>query len=299
MESARLLVIILHFGCVKDTVECLDSLQVVTQPLDIFVVNNGPDESVEKVLKAKHSNIIYRHAGIETGFAAGNNIGLRFSLDHSYRYSLLLNNDVVAEHDFVRPLIHTLSSDSTTAMAGPAIYVYDNKEQLWSCGGKIRWWSGGLGGVTTVSHPNLEEVDVDYLPGACILVRNKALETIGLLSEEYFLGVEEAEWAVRARRAGFRVVACPKSVLLHKVGVSSGYSSELVYNAVRNRFLFLRRNLPIVISHLLIFCVLINEIRKHRRHRWACWRAFADHLKYRKIERSHLDRVRRYAERAL
>jgi GT2 family glycosyltransferase len=293
MNGAKTLAIILHFGSIEDTLECLDSIQrSVTSLIDIFVVNNGPDKEVESILRASHPKLLYRHAGLEVGFSAGNNIGLRFSLEHGYHYSLLLNNDIVAEKDFLKPLTDLLEMDPMIAMAGPAIYWYDNREQLWSCGGWINRWSGRLAGETCLDRFNGEPRDVDYLPGACILARNSALERIGCLSEEYFLGVEEADWAIRARRAGFTVVAHPKSVLLHKVGLSSRYTPELIYNGIRNRFLFLRRQFPIPLSSILTLCVFVNELRKDARHGWVYWRALRDHYRYGSIRRSHLESVR-------
>ena len=122
------------------------------------------------------------------------------------------------------------------------MYFCNHKEQLWSCGGWIRWWSGHVGGITDLGQLRSDVADVDYLPGACILVRNSALGKIGLMSEEYFLAYEEADWAIQARRARFRVVACAKSVLLHKGGISSRFTPELTYNSFRNRFLFFRRH---------------------------------------------------------
>src|ERR1700720_1319741 len=132
MGDAKTLIIILHFGSIDDTLACLDSLRrAIVSHFDVFVVNNGPDTEVESVLKAKHPDIIYHNAGLETGFAAGNNIGLRFSVEHGYRYSLLLNNDTIAERDFLQPLARLLDQDPTIAMAGPAIYYYNSKERLW------------------------------------------------------------------------------------------------------------------------------------------------------------------------
>ena len=103
MSSSRTLVIILHFGSVSDTIECIDSLRRVVAPqFDIFVVNNGPDTTVEATLKSRYPDIVYRQAGVNTGFAAGNNIGLRFAMEHGYRYSLPINNDTVARLNKVR-----------------------------------------------------------------------------------------------------------------------------------------------------------------------------------------------------
>jgi GT2 family glycosyltransferase len=293
MATAETLVLILHFGSIEDTLACLDSLRrSVVSPFDVFVVNNGPDKEVESILKAKHPNVIYHNAGLETGFAAGNNIGLRFGLERGYRYSLLLNNDTIAEQDFLQPLTQIMEKDRSIAMAGPAMYFYNNKEQLWSCGGWIRWWSGHVGSITDLKQLRSDATDVDYLPGACILVRNSALEKIGLMREEYFLGYEETDWAIEARRARFRVVACVKSVLFHKVGVSSRFTPELIYNSFRNRFLFFRRQFPVLFGWFLTVCVLASGLRKSSLVRRLRWRAFRDHVKYSHIRRSHLDAVK-------
>ena len=293
MATAETLVIILHFGSIEDTLACVDSLRrSIVSPFDVFVVNNGPDKEVESILKAKHPNVIYHNAGLETGFAAGNNIGLRFSLERGYRYSLLLNNDTIAERDFLQPLTRIMGKDGSIAMAGPAMYFYNDKEQLWSCGGWIRWWSGHVGGMTDIGQLPWDPADVDYLPGACILVRNSALGKIGLMSEEYFLAYEETDWAIQARRARFRVVACAKSVLFHKGGVSSRFTPELTYNSFRNRFLFFRRQYRVPLSWFLTVCVLASGLRKNSLARRLCWRAFKDHCKYRHIRRCHLDAVR-------
>jgi len=293
MDNPRTLIIVLHYGSIEDTLACLDSLRrSVVSPFDLFVVNNGPDKEVESILKAKHPDVVYHNAGLETGFAAGNNIGLRFSLERGYRYSLVLNNDTIAEQDFLRPLTQVMEKDRSIAMAGPAMYFYNNKEQLWSCGGWICEWSGHISGISDLGQLSSDAADVDYLPGACILVRNSALGKIGLMCEEYFLAYEEADWAIQARRARFKVVACAKSVLLHKGGVSSRFTPELIYNSFRNRFLFFRRQFRVPISWLLTICVLLNGLRKNALSRRLRWRAFQDHFKYHDIRRSHLDAVR-------
>lgn len=293
MGGAKTLIVILHFGSLEDTLACLDSLRrSVVSPFDAFVVNNGPDRDVESILKTEYPGIIYRNAGLETGFAAGNNIGLRFSLEHGYDYSLLLNNDMIAEQDFLQPLTRLLDQNPTIAMAGPAIYYNNNKERLWSCGGWMNRWSGAIAGESSLDHLDGEQPDVDYLPGACILVRNDLLGKIGLMPEEYFLGMEEADWAIRTRRAGFRVVACPQSVVLHKVGISSRLTPELIYNGFRNRFLFLHRQFLIPVNWFLTACVLVSGLQKHSLNRRLCWRAFKDHCRYRTIRRSHLEKVR-------
>src|SRR5438309_8746485 len=91
---------------------------------------------------------------------------------------------------------------------------------------------------------------------------------------------------------GFRVVACRKSVLFHKVGISSRFTPELIYNGLRNRFLFFRRQFPAPLSSILTFCVFINAVREHWEDRRICCRALKDHWRYSTIRRDHLESVR-------
>src|SRR5438105_11110010 len=133
MNNAETLVIILHFGSIEDTLACLESLRrSVVSPFDVFVVNNGPDKEVESILKASHPDVIYNNAGLETGFAAGNNIGLRSSLERGYRYSLLLNNDTIEEQDFLHPLRQVMERDRSIAMDVVALDFFINNVQLCS-----------------------------------------------------------------------------------------------------------------------------------------------------------------------
>ncbi|MGI8820712.1 MAG: glycosyltransferase [Chthoniobacterales bacterium] len=293
MTEGQTLIVILHFGTINDTVECLRSLECfLSSPFDVLVINNGPDADVEPQLRTACPDVIYREAGVETGFAAGNNIGLKLSLAQGYCYTLLLNNDTVAEQDFLLPLIDILERIPEVAMAGPAMYHYDNPAHLWSCGGWINRWSGSMAGNRTMDSSLPPLSDVDYLPGACVLVRNESLGSIGLLSEEYFLGVEEADWACQARRLGFRVVASSDSILLHKVGVSSRFTPELIYNSFRNRFLFLRRQFRFPLRLLLPIALLGRRLFADPAERTLCLRAFWDHCKYESIRREHLEAVK-------
>jgi hypothetical protein len=63
-------------------------------------------------------------------------------------------------------------------------------------------------------------VDVDWLSGACLLVRRTAWEQVGLLDERFFLFWEDADWCLRFRRYGWRVCYVPSAAGTHVIGVS-------------------------------------------------------------------------------
>ena len=83
-----------------------------------------------------------------------------------------------------------------------------------------------------------EPYDVDYLPGAAILCRLTVWDLVGGLPEKYYLGFEEAEFALRIKKLKYRVVVHPEAQILHKVGMSSDPQPMYIYNGIRSRMKF-------------------------------------------------------------
>ena len=81
-----------------------------------------------------------------------------------------------------------------------------------------------------------------YLTGCCLLARRAVWEKVGLLDERYFIYAEDADWCLRARRAGFALLFVPTARLWHKVSASSGAASPWkIYQRLRaNLTLFAR-----------------------------------------------------------
>jgi GT2 family glycosyltransferase len=81
---------------------------------------------------------------------------------------------------------------------------------------------------------------VDFVSGCAMLVKVAVLQQVDMLDERFFAYFEEAEWCVRARRAGFIVVNVPNAKIWHKIPLDARDSSPLVhYYMTRNRLLFL------------------------------------------------------------
>lgn len=78
-----------------------------------------------------------------------------------------------------------------------------------------------------------------------MLIRHAVLSKVGLLSEDYFFGVEEWEFSVRARRAGFKLFYVPGFLGAHEAdGSHWNYDPKFVYNSYRNKLIFQQSHLP-------------------------------------------------------
>lgn len=179
------------------------------------------------------------------GFAEGNNIGIRYALKAlNPGYVLLLNNDTVVDKEFLGELVKVAGSDKTAGAVGSAIYLYHKPKTIQSLGGKINMWIGRRRPITKIEENDSGIVEVDYVSGACILVKREVIENVGLLDEEYFTYVEDVDWCFRIKRKGYKVYSSIKSLIWHKGSASTGggYNSFVIYHIFRNNFLFMRKN---------------------------------------------------------
>ena len=292
-NGGKTLIIVLHYQSYEDTYACLSSLKNIPgDGFDIMLINNGMGKNIETDIRRDFPTVRCFSLEENMGFAVANNIGLQTSLQEGYGFSLLLNNDVVVDLHFLGILRDVMETDEKIAIAGPAIYYYDRRDSLWAMGGWITLWKANVGGNINLDINNCPPYfDVDYLPGTCILIRNRALERMGMLPEEYFLAFEEVEFAIKAKKNGYRVLACRDSKIYHKVGMSSQRPPKYQYNSMRNRFLFLKRNIGRPFNHIAPLLLFLMMMLKGGFPRRLILVAFADHLKSDRIRREDLIRI--------
>lgn len=195
------------------------------------------------------------------GFAGGNNLGLRYAgLQSDFTYAWLLNNDTVVSRDALSELVLRMALQPEIGMCGSTLCLYDQPSRIQAMGGAfycswlaLPWHLGRLKRIgCDVDAPRIEK-KMDYVIGASMLVSQRFVREIGLMSEEYFLFYEELDWAERSRGV-FSLAYAPKSIVYHKVGKTIGTSSDprkksylCDYYTIRNRILFTRKFFPLAL----------------------------------------------------
>ena len=233
MNAAKTLCIVLHYGPEQYTVECLKSLFESDAPLEIVVVDNDPAQNFI-IPKCWTNKVTLIKTGAFKGFAEANNIGAS-KLNYEHHSILILNNDTTVEKGAITTLRTVLEHDGIGAV-GPCMFYGSDNNKIWACGGVINKFRLRVGGLK--EKKNRDFYDVDYLPGAAILCRPDVWNTVGGLSERYYLAYEEAEFALELRKYNWRVVVAPESKIIHHVGMSSQVYPKYIYNGVRNRIRF-------------------------------------------------------------
>lgn len=218
--------------------------------------------------------VILIETGVNLGFAAGNNVGLRYALMRAdFAYAWLLNNDTVVARDALRRLVERMNQRPEAGMCGSTLLYYGHPTVVQAMGGSIysRWTARGghigLGDVSSKIPPaDRVESQMKYVLGASMLVSRNFIEHIGLMNESYFLYFEEIDWATRAKDK-FALAYAPRSIVYHKEGGSIGTAVERSkrspmseYYAARSSLLFSRRYsraaIPVVVSLLLFRSIL-------------------------------------------
>ena len=287
--APKVYIVVLNFRAKEDTVGCLLSLRGLTyRPFEVIVVDNasgdGSLEFVEREVRDKVSfPVHFLQSPRNDGFAAGNNIGLRFALARNdARYFWLLNNDTEVAPGSLTALVDAAEGDRRSARKvgqyGAKLLYHDQPDTIQAVGGRYNPWLG-----VTQEIGNLEQdrgqydqapPDADILIGASIFVTDRFLAETGLLGEDYFLYYEEHDWAVRGRRGGWQLCVVPGCVVYHKHGASIGggrdrgnKSALSDFYAMRNRLLFTARYYPWCLPTVYVGLLGV-ALRRVRRGQW-------------------------------
>jgi len=258
----KVAIIVLNWNGIDDTSECLESLKKITYPnYEVVVVDNGSDGEDVRILKEKFGDYIHIIENDKNyGFAEGNNIGIRYALSaFEPAYFLLLNNDTIVAPDLLSELIKIAESDDRIGIIGPKIYYQNFKGRnnvIWFAGGKIRWWRRCVYqhvGKDDDDRPEYQNTsEVDLVSGAAMMLKRRTINELSLLNPQYFLGAEDVEYCIRARKRGLKVVYVPSAKVWHKVGKSKERRAP-GFEFICNHYRLVRNNFSIYVYFYQLF----------------------------------------------
>jgi GT2 family glycosyltransferase len=241
----KIFIIILNYNGADVIKKCLASVLKVDYPdFEVVVVDNDSTDGSLEIAKANFSKAHFIKNEANLGFAAGNNIGIRFALERMADYVLLLNNDTEVEKDFLTKLVSVAEADEKIGIASPVIFSGANR-QIWYSGGGIRWLK------MKTSHANnasiAESYETDFITGCAMLVKAAVFKGIGLLDEDYFLYWEDADFSLRAKRAGFKNMVVAGAWVYH-FEKSEGNLKNKTYWLVVSGLIFFKKNAPVILK---------------------------------------------------
>jgi GT2 family glycosyltransferase len=246
-------IVVLSWNGRDDTLACLRSLRAVDWPrLDVICVDNGSADGSAAAVRGQFPEVRLIENGSNLGFAGGNNVGIRAALERGADWVLLLNNDATLARDAVRELDAAARARPRAGVLGGKVLFADPPDQVWFAGQRFNaalGYSGRPRGYRKPDGPRYSQVEaVDRVVGACMAVSRALTEAVGLFDEDLFAYVEDVDWSLRAREAGFEVLLVPKARAWHRVAASSGgaaSSATSMYYGVRNTIIVCERHRPL------------------------------------------------------
>jgi GT2 family glycosyltransferase len=245
----RVATIIVNYRHYDDTIRCVDSLQASDYLDQRFVVVDNTEQgpSAEDLGDRLDPCVEIIQARDNRGFAAGCNAGIRSALAGDADFVWLVNPDAVVEPGTLSTLLAAAEEQPDAGILGARILDDRDPPRILFNGGVVDAARKGAPlhqdeGRLDRDIPDGVVRDVDYVTGACLLVRRSVLRQVGLLPEEYFLYFEETDYCLRVREAGWRAVIAPKARTWHLKRSTGKYpTSYYIYYMCRNRLHFSRR----------------------------------------------------------
>lgn len=204
---------------------CLDSLAAVRQDLsiEIVLVENGIalHQAEYALCDSVPMQILYNAKN--RGVAPARNQGLCAAQG---RYVMLLDADTQVTQGALATLVQFMDTNQEVGLAAPRLQDMQGNLQL-SCRKLPTVWSKMLRRIPTrwaqdaLADELLAKYDhqtpraVDYVIGACQIIRREAMQQVGLLDEQFFYGPEDVDYCIRMWRGGWRVTYVPDAVVIH------------------------------------------------------------------------------------
>lgn len=264
-------VIILNYNTWNDSINEADMVHDLcnVEYRDIIIVDNAsPNESAMQLKKNSYRGYTFIKSLENKGYAAGNNIGLKYAYEQGYRYAWILNNDIIIrDKDIISKLIHVFNRDKTVAVVNPDVYSPDghmfNRDAkrptlfdytLGMVGYKKRGrMVKDLGGFAYVYRPQ----------GCCMMVDLFKMFEIGYMDEHTFLYVEEPILAERLMKKNYKCACCLTTKIIHNhsTTVKSSLAKKQIRQLQNESFKYYLKKYRSYNSVAIKICLLFNTIK--------------------------------------
>ena len=235
---------------------CLFSVYKQTNDItfEVVVIDNASSDGSAQMVKDEFPQVILIENSTNKGFAAANNQGMKISQG---RYILLLNSDTVVLDEAIPKTLCFAEQHTEAAVTGckvlnpdhslqptcfkfpSAINLFLSATYLYKIFPKNHFW--GRERMTWWDRNDVRKVDV--VTGCFMLVRQEAIERVGLMDEDYFMYAEETDWCWRFKKAGWTNLFYPGAEIIHIGGQSSKQVKVTMMIQLRRAILqFMKKN---------------------------------------------------------
>ena len=254
-------IITINYNGLEDTCALIESIPS-NKDMEVIVVDNASQQDEASIIQNKFPQVKVIRSKQSLGFAGGNNLGIK---EAKGKYIFLVNNDTVFKEFNLLPLIEKLESSPQIGIVCPKIRFAWGNNPIQFAGytplSKITIRNQAIGFDEEDQGQHDTPHSTPYAHGAAMLIKQEAIEIVGLMPECYFLYYEELDWSMMFTRAGYEIWYEPACTIYHKESQSTGQNSPLrTYYITRNRLLLVKRNWRGIykyLAYLYLSCLVV------------------------------------------
>lgn len=273
----RVVVVVLNWNGGPATADCVDAVDRLDyRDYSLVVVDNGSTDGSVAALRARFPRLRILETGENLGFAGGMNAALRQLVQEDEPdFVWLLNNDARPATAALAALIGLAEREPEVGAVGSVLLEQGEpgSVQAWG-GGRVNFWTG-----LPHHHRNpVPRTEIDYLVGASLCLRWRAVRELGFLDDRFFLYWEDTDLSFRLRAAGWKLAVAEDSFVHHQ-GYGSlalrspGWDREFTASSI----LFFKRHAALPWAPILV-STAGRMLRRASRGQWAntaaIWQGF-------------------------
>tara|TARA_B100000700_G_C14930910_1_gene801897 strand:- start:372 stop:1283 length:912 start_codon:yes stop_codon:yes gene_type:complete len=189
----------------------------------LYVIDNSSsDETISILNEVQDSRFVLIQNNINYGVAKANNQGVKRAIKDDCHQILIINNDVEFEDSLFEKLIKTQNTYNCSLVA-PKIMFFDQPDCIWYAGSWFNKRKGYLPlhrGMNAVDNKQFNKnIQVEYAPTCCLLIKKEVFDDVGLMNEKYFVYFDDTDFLFRVLKNRKHKLYYYYDVLFfHKVG---------------------------------------------------------------------------------
>ncbi len=287
MLNIKVIIITLNYNQNDYTLKCIDSiLESDFEKFKILLIDNGSELKVYNELEkslSKDNRVILHRIEQNKGYVGGINYGLEQGAILNPDYFLIMNNDTVLDKNVIKELASTCKNYNNNAIVTGKVYHYDEPNKLQDVG-----YTFTNVNFLSLKRLGLNEVDIgqydkteerDLIDDVIWLFPSSLYKEIGGYCPYYWFNFEQADFALQAKRKGYKLIFCPLAKLWHKGSVSVGgrnQNPKYAYWSNQSMLIYKYRNLSnkyfaityfkFVISIMISYCQMTTYYFLNRRY---------------------------------
>jgi len=247
-------------ACVKSITLCSYS------DFEIIVVDDASQDRTVQRLRENFPSVTVIQLAENSGASVARNEGVKHARG---KYLCFVDSDNVVHKEVLSELIKLAEADARIGFVGPKTYYLQEPNRIWYAGAEINLLTSRTiyTGSNEIDNGQYDSVrEVGHIPNL-YMVRRDIIDKVGLIDTGYVMHYEESDWAMRAKRAGYKIVFCPFAIAYHNIplpesktlrGIIGFDNKYRIYYAARNRIVFMKKHAGFI--KFVFFSFIFNNI---------------------------------------